>query len=114
MRFGFFQRKHGFAVRFVQLAQKVLDERVEQEDHRKALNSLALPPERKPSRIGFVAQDDLRFGKQVPGLERNHAQVYTALTILRGDLRGPGQGPCDVLQARVSFQQAPIQQVEDA
>lgn len=85
-----------------------------EEDHRKALNPLALPSERKPSRIGFVAQDDLRFGKQVPGLERNHAQVDTAFAILGGDLRSPGQGPCDVLQARVSFQQAPIQQVENA
>ena len=47
-----------------------------------------LAQERQPRRIGFVAQDDLGLGEQVPHLEWDHAQVQTAFPITRSDSSG--------------------------
>lgn len=72
-----------------------------------------MAPERQPREVRFVTEDNLGPGEQVPGLERHHPQVETAVTVARGDPGSAGQGFRDFSEAWVGREEALVQSVED-
>ena len=58
MRFRFLKGEHGHALRFIELCQQMIHERLKKEDDRETLNTLAVAMQRQPWPVRLIPQDD--------------------------------------------------------
>jgi hypothetical protein len=69
----------------------MFNEGLKQENYGKTLNALAVPLERKPRPVRFVAQYNLCFRQKVPRLQRHHSEINGAFPVARRNARGSGE-----------------------